>query len=250
MADHVLKRFDEELTKLRYRLVRIGTLVQHQTELAISSVLEGNTEHAKMVLEIEEKVDRLDIKIDKQCLRIFALHQPVAMDLRLVLSAVSMNDNIELMGDLASNIAKNVLKMDYIPNLIPKTKFYLMSELVNQNIAKVLDAFVNMEIAFAYDSIKIDSELTEIFDENQDLLIKLMKEDASLVNNCGILLDTNRNLQTISRLCRSIAQELVFLVKAKIVKHKSIDEIISQQFDTEYHDSDSADSTDDESAQI
>lgn len=250
MADHVLKRFDEELTKLRYRLVKLATLVQHQTELAISSVLEGNTEHAKMVLEIEEKVDKLDIKIDKQCLRIFALHQPVAMDLRLVLSAVSINDNMELMGDLASNIAENVLKMDYIPNLIPKTKLSQMGEMVNQNISKILDAFVNMEITLAYDSIKIDSELSLVFEENRDLLINLMKDNSSLVNNCGILLDSNRNLQTISRLCRSIAHELIFLVKAKIVKHQSIDDIINQQFETDYHDSDVHDSSEDANTQI
>ena len=225
MADHVLKRFDEELNKLRYRLVKMGTLVQQQIELAVSALLNDNSEQAKLVLSLEDKVDKLDIKIDKQCLRIFALHQPVAMDLRLVLSAVSMNDNMELIGDLASNVANNVLALKASPGLIKKTKLEEMGRTLGQIISKLMDSFVNFDIELAIESIKMDAEINNLFKENFKLLTDIMKTDGSLIDSCCLLLDINRNIQAISRQAISIAQELVFLVEARLIKHQNIDDL-------------------------
>lgn len=225
MANHILKLFDEELNKLRYRLVKMGTLVQEQIEYSINSLLEDKKELAAMVLEIEKKVDNLDIKIDKQCLRIFALHQPVALDLRLVLSAISINDNMELIGDLASNIARNVKKMTIQPGILKKTKFEEMGKVLDLIISKLMDSFVNMNKELALETIKSDSEINILFDQNFKLINDLMVSDNELIEYGCYLIDINRNIQAISRQARSIAQELVFLFEAKMIKHLSLDEI-------------------------
>ena len=222
MAEHLLKRFEDELTKLRYRLVKMGTLVQQQIEYAINSVIDNNVDYANLVIETEIKIDKLDLKIDKQCLKIFALHQPVAMDLRLVLSAVSMNDKLELIGDLATNIAQNVQNMMLPHGLVIKTKLNDMGKMVNVIISKLMDSFVNMDNDLALESIKMDSEIDSYYKENFSILITLMKSDCDLIEPCSYLLDINRNIQAISRQARSIAQELVFLFEAKMIKHQDL----------------------------
>jgi phosphate transport system protein len=234
MENHVLKRFDEELNKLRYRLVRMGTLVQHQIELAIKALLENNTEHAKLVLEIEQKVNKLDIKIDKQCLRIFALHQPVAMDLRLVLSTVSINDNMELIGDLAVNIAKNIIVFNCPPGLLYKTKLGEMGHSVVQISSKLIDSYVNVNIGETLEVIKIDTEIGHLFQENFNLLINLMKSDSLLIEPCSYLLDISRNLQTMSRQMLSVAEELVLLFEAKMIKHQNLDNFENIEEETNF----------------
>ena len=224
MAEHLLKRFDEELNKLRYCLLKMGTLVQNQIEHAVSSLIDNNIDDAKLVIEYEQKVDKLDNKIEKQGLRIFALHQPVAMDLRLVLSAVSINSDMELIGDMATNIAKDVIEMSIPPGLIEKTKFKDMGELINSMAADLMIAYVNMDNVLAFELIKKDIETDKLFKDNLAILINLMKSDSRLVEICSYLVDINRNLHSISHQMRSVAQELVFLFDAKMIKHQSNDD--------------------------
>jgi phosphate transport system protein len=238
MENHLLKRFDEELNKLRYRWVKMGTLVQQQIELAIKALVENNPDHAKLALELEDKINRLDIKIDRQCLRIFALHQPVAMDLRLVLSTVSMNDNMELIGDLAVIIAKNVIEMNYPPGLLSKTKLIPMCQLLESIIAKLMDSFINMNIGLALEVVKHDSETERLYHENFHILTRLMKSDNTLIESGSYLLDIDRNLQVISRQARAIAEELVFLFEAKMIKHKNIEDLEVEEVETHFEDED------------
>lgn len=227
MANHLLKVFDDELNKLRYRLVKMGTLVQEQIEYSINALILDKKELADIVLEIETKVDKLDIKIDKQCLKIFALHQPVALDLRLVLSAISINDNMELIGDLASNIARNIQKMNIQPGILKKTKFIEIGKTLELSISNLMDSFVNMNKELAIKAIKSDTEIRILFDKNFELITELMIQDNQLIEYGCYLIDINRNFQSISRQARSIAQELVFLFDAKMIKHLSFEEIMN-----------------------
>ncbi len=223
MNEHLFKRFDKELNKLRFRLVKMGTLVQQMVETSLKSLLEGNREYAALVLELEEKVDNLDIKIDRQCMRIFALHQPVAMDLRLVLSTVSINDNMELVGDLATNIAEKLRELAVPPGIIARTKFNEMAAVVNEIISKIMDAFVFLNFKTAIDALKLHGEVDELFKANMDIIVGMMKEDTGKIEICSHLIDINRNIQFISRQAKCISEELVFLVKARMIKHQNVD---------------------------
>lgn len=222
MNEHLFKRFDEELTKLKYRLVRMGTLVQQQIEMSVRALIENNAELANIVIQNEDKVDKLDIKIDKQCMRIFALHQPVAMDLRLVLSAVSMNDNMELLGDMAASVANSVLLMKLPPGLLEKTKFEEMGILLQKIVSKIMDSFVYMNIDYALEAIKMSGEMNELYDKNFALISENLMQGKNNIEPSCYLIDINRCLQFISRQSKSIAEELVFLVEARIIKHLNL----------------------------
>lgn len=225
MAEHIIKRFDEELTKLRYRLVKMGTLVQQQIEMALEALQTNNHEIARIVVEMDDKVDKLDMKIDKQCLRIFALHQPVAMDLRMVLSAVKINDSMEILGDLATNIAQNVLNTNLQPGLLSETTFIEMSDKLKKMLTKLLDSFVYLNAELALEVIKLSPEIDRLFSDNFDKLTNLIVRDHSILKSVSYLFDTNRNLQYISDQSVSIAGELIFLVEAKVIRHQNPEDL-------------------------
>jgi phosphate transport system protein len=222
MSEHTIQRFDEELDKLRSRLIKMGSLVQQQIEMVMKSFTDSNHELAKVVISNDDKIDNLDIKIDKQCLRIFALHQPVAMDLRLVMSAISINDTMELIGNLVVNIAKDVEAIQTNPAMIAETRFIEMSKQIEVMLTKVLDAFIYNDATLAFQAIDLKSEIKKHYKENFSLLLNLLKNDTSRTDTYGYLLDINRNMEFITDLALGIAQEVVFLVEAKIVKHASV----------------------------
>lgn len=220
MTEHVLKRFDEELTKLRHRLIKMGTLVQSQIEMSLKAVIDNNQEISKIVIAQEEKVNELDIKIDKQCMKIFALHQPVALDLRLVLSAFSMNDNFENIGDFAASISESFLKISIEPGLVKRFKFEKLSAALEELISIILDALINMSVEQAMDAVKFESRIDLLYEENLAIMIETMKAEPNLIEPCAYLIDINRNLQLIARQAKNIAQELVFVVEARSIKHR------------------------------
>lgn len=229
MNEHISKRFDNELNKLRYRLVSMGTLVQQQIEFTIKAIVSDNMDYAKVVLELEEKINSLDIKIEKQCVRVIALHQPVARDLRLILTGYQINIYLEIMGDMATNIVKDFMEMLTPPELIEDTKIPVMAQRIQLMINKLLDAFIDMDFELAMDAIRLEEEIDKMHKENFEILTNKMMYNYRIVQPCSYLLDVNRNFQILARQTRSIAQELVFLFDAKVVKHKELEQIIQKR---------------------
>ena len=121
------RSFEDDLDKLRTRLIRMGSLVEEQVELAFRALLEGNEELAKFIIGRDDKVDKLDIKIDKQCQRIFALQQPVASDLRLLLAAIKINNELERIGDMAKDLTEyDIYKLEELAN---GTLYYILRQI-------------------------------------------------------------------------------------------------------------------------
>lgn len=227
MSDHILKKFDDELNKLRYRLVKMGTIVQQQIGIACSSLLQNNQELAKNVIQLEKKVNKLDNKINNQCIKIIALHQPVASDLRLILVAYQMNIYLETIGDMTMYIIEDIINLTLPGGMIEKTKIQQIANSVDLMIGKLMDAFVDMNYDLAIDTIKMSDEIEILFNENFRLLNSLMKQNADYIEAASYMIDINRNFLAISQQTRSIAQELVFMIDSRIVKHQKIDKFIN-----------------------
>ena len=147
---------EEELDQLRTRVIKMGSLVEEQIDFAIRSLFESNLELAKIVIERDEKVDKFDIKIDKQCQKIFALTQPVAIDLRLIMSALKLNNDLERMGDIAVNIAERTEHLEGYVELLKRVKLDEMSTNVKGMVRKTIDSFVNNDNSLAIEVIKSD----------------------------------------------------------------------------------------------
>jgi phosphate transport system protein len=197
----------------------MGTLVQQQIELSLASLLENNVKLASIVSDIENQVDRLDIKIDKQAMKIFALHQPVAMDLRLVLSSVSINDYFELIGDMTSDIAKNVINAKIDTELLGQTKIKETGDLIKMCFAKIMDTLMLLDTNYSKDIIEQEDTIKALHNETRQILINKMKTNTDFIDSAILFEDISKNFTFIASQIRTIAQELIFLFEAKIVKH-------------------------------
>jgi phosphate transport system protein len=214
------RQFEIHLGKLRSRIIKMSSLVEEQLEFALKSIDEENEQLAELVREREDNVNKLDRKIEKTCQKIIALSQPVAMDLRLVISALTINTNLERVGDLAENIARNYLKIKNKPVFITETKYFEMSKIVKEMIKDAIDSFNNNDPKLAKKVIESDNHLDELFAENRNLLINLMKADPLKIDEALTLLEISRHIERIGDHATNIAEDVYFIVEAQLIKHK------------------------------
>ncbi|MBI3259905.1 MAG: phosphate signaling complex protein PhoU [Ignavibacteriae bacterium] len=216
--------FEDELDKLRTRLVRMGSIVEEQVEFAFRALLEGNTELAKIVQERDDKVDKLDIKIDKQCQRIFALQQPVASDLRLLLAAIKINNELERIGDMASNVAGPVLSIDSLQKFALELGMERITQAAFRMVKASLDAFINNDPELAKHILPTDDTVDNLEMEIIAEVIKRMKSDKSYIDAGVALIDILRQIERIADHATNIAENVIFLIEARLVRHRQIDE--------------------------
>lgn len=212
--------FDLQIEKLKTRLIKMCSLVDEQVDFAIRAMEEENPELAQLVLDRDKKVDKYDVKIEKVCQKIFALNQPVAMDLRLIMSSLTINNNLERIGDIAVNIAEAFLILKKKPDFISKTKFSEMARVAKEMVKDAIDAFIENNAKLAQKVLKTDDILDELNSENHRILIELMKADPSVIEDAVSLLVTSRQMERMGDHATNIAEDVYFIVEAQLIKHK------------------------------
>lgn len=218
------RSFEEDLDKLRTRLIRMGSLVEEQAEFAFRALREGNQELARIVVERDDKVDQLDLKIDKQCQRIFALNQPVATDLRLLLAAVKINNELERIGDQSTNIANIVLTTPNAVALANQIDLHRIAQAVYTMLKSSLDAFINNDPELAAHVLPSDTNVDNLYELLRSELITVMEENPSLVRDGASLLTGLYDLERMADHATNIAENVIFLSQAKLVRHRAINE--------------------------
>ncbi|MBS1516211.1 MAG: phosphate signaling complex protein PhoU [Bacteroidetes bacterium] len=211
---------EEELDQLRTRIIKMGSLVEEQIELAFKALYEQNLELANIVIDRDDKVDKYDVKIDKQCQRIFALTQPVAIDLRLIMSAMNINNDLERMGDIAVNIAERVMNFISYQDLLERIELPDMTKKVQSIVKGAIDSFVNNDAEMAADIIKLDRVIDKAYEETFDKLIHEMSENKELIKPCSHAITLLKNIERLADHSTNIAEDVIFLVDAKIIKHR------------------------------
>lgn len=211
---------DEHIEKLKSRVIKMCSLVDEQVQLAIKSVEEDDLELAKAVIEKDHKVDKYDIKIDKICQKIFALTQPVAMDLRLIMSSMTINNNLERIGDIAVNIAEYALMIQKKPAFFKETKLDQMFDVSKQMLKDAIDSYITGNEVLAKSVIEADNVLDKMNYDNHQILTGIMKQNPDNVEPGIALLVMSRQLERIGDHCTNIAEDVFFIVEARMVKHK------------------------------
>jgi len=211
---------DEHIEKLKTRVIKMCSLVDEQVQSAIKAVEDEDLELAKQVIEKDNKVDKYDNKIDKICQRIFALTQPVAMDLRLIMSSLTINNNLERIGDIAVNIAEYALMIQKKPSFIHKTKLEEMFKVTKQMLKDAIDSYINGNEALAKSVIEEDDALDKLNFDNHKILIDIMKQNPDNIEPAVALLVMSRQLERLGDHCTNIAEDVFFIVEARLVKHK------------------------------
>ena len=216
--------FEEDLQALKNRLLSMGALVEERARQAVQALMERRMELAEQVIAGDQEVNDLQIEIDDRCLKLLALQQPMASDLRLITSAMKINADLERIGDQAVNIAENANQLLSQPPLKPLLDLPRMAEIAQQMTRDSLDSFVQRDSALARKVLQRDDEVDQLKDQNFRVLLTYMMADPGTIERALGLILISRNLERIADHATNIAEDVIFLVEAKDVRHHHVEE--------------------------
>jgi phosphate transport system protein len=211
--------FEAELQALRNQLLTMGGLVEERVHRAVHSLVHRRQEEAQRIIASDKEINDLQIDIDNRCLRLLATQTPLAVDLRLITSAMKINADLERMGDQAVNIAESVLVLIPQPPLKPLIDIPRMAELAEKMIRDALDAFVKKDAELARDVLRRDDEVDELKDQVFRELLTYMMADPGTIQRALALILIGRNLERIADHATNIAEDVIFIAEAKDVRH-------------------------------
>jgi phosphate transport system protein len=218
-VERVVRHFQEELEQLKARLLEMGGLAEEEVRLAIKGLMEAEPDAIDKVLAGDEPVNALHIEIDNRCFTLLALFQPMAADLRTIVSAVKINTDLERVGDLAVNIAEAARRYRIHPPVKKLIDIPRMAAIAQAMLRDALDAFVRRDLELARQVLNEDDRLdalkTQIFRE----LLTYMLQDPTTIEPALDLILISRHLERIGDHATNIAEDVIFIVSAKDVRH-------------------------------
>ena len=213
------RHFDEELTHLKQRLLQMGDTAQEMIGLAVKSLVDRKEALAQEVFSLEEKVNHIEVEIEEEALKLLALRQPAARDLRLLTAILKINNDLERVADQAVNIAELSISLLKEPNLKPLIDIPHMARLAQNMIKNSLDAFVRHDPALAQEVCRDDDEVDRINDHIFRELLTYMMEDTKCITRAVDLILVSRNLERIADHATNISEDVIFIEQGKNIKH-------------------------------
>jgi len=211
--------FQEELNSLKAELLKMAGLAEQAISNAIEALVKRNRALAEKTIAEDEKLNEIEILIDDRCLRLLALHQPMAADLRFITSAMRINTELERIGDQAVNIAERAISLNQEPQLKPYIDIPRMAQITQSMVKDVLDAFVNGDANLARLVCERDDQVDALNDQVFRELLTYMMADSKTVTRAVHLIIVSRCLERIADHATNIAEGVIFMVKALVIKH-------------------------------
>jgi len=214
-SEHIVKSFDSELKQLSQVIVQMGGLAEAQLQMAIDALSRRDIETARETVAHDVRINQLEDQIDSMTVRMLALRQPMAQDLREVVAALKISAAIERIGDYAANVAKRVLTLSQLPPVRPVHAIPRMGRLAQELLKEVLDAYVEHDADKAVRVWERDEEVDEMYTSLFRELLTYMMEDPRNITPCTHLLFIAKNIERIGDHCTNIAETIHFLVRGK-----------------------------------
>jgi len=211
--------FDEELKALKEKLLEMAARAEEQIVLAVRALKDREETLACQVLDREAAVNLLDIEVDEMGLRLLALRQPMAADLRFITAAMKISSDLERIGDLAVNIAERTLALLKSPQLKPLIDIPRMAELVQDMVRDALTAFVDGNEALARDVCRRDDRVDQINGQVFRELLTYMMQDPHTIPRAVDLILVGRHLERIADHATNIGEDVIYMVEGKTIKH-------------------------------
>lgn len=219
MTERYIPHFQEELEQLKARLLEMGGLAEDRVRLAVRGLVDRDLAIVERVLGNDAAINQLHIEIDDRCFKLLALHQPMAVDLRAIVSAVKINTDLERVGDLAVNIAEAVRRYLQHPPVKELIDIPRMAVIAQDMLRDALDAYVRRDIPLAQNVLDRDDELdalkTLVF---RELLEHMLRDPATIEPSLDLIL-ISRHLERIGDHATNVAEDVIFMVSAKDVRH-------------------------------
>lgn len=218
-----MTQLETTLKALKSSTVEMISMAKIQLQKSKEAFLNKDQDLADEIFISEKHLNNFELRIDRDCENIFALHNPVASDLRLVIAILKVISDIERIGDHAEGIASYISELDkkFEKDLFAKLRFTEMYDLALQMLEMLEDAFDREDLSLARKIFKLDKSLNEIKLAAPDVITTYLRNDSEATKQALFLFSTIRKLERVGDLCKNISEQLIFYVEAKVVKHRS-----------------------------
>lgn len=213
------KRLQKEIERLKNRILSLGAMVEERVWMAIKATETLDADLAEEIINKDYEIDETEIEVEEECLKILALHQPVAVDLRFLIVVIKINNDLERIGDQAVNIAMRVRNISKSKRPRPTFGYTEMANKSASMVRMSLDALVNLDVDLAFQVITLDDEVDHMQRETYDQVKEALKENPQFVRYLINFYTTSRHLERIADLSTNIAEEVIYLIEGEIVRH-------------------------------
>lgn len=213
------KHFHRELEKLKKRILTLGAMVEERVFMAIKAIENNDSGLADKIIKSDYEIDEMEVDVEEECLKILALYQPVAVDLRFITAVIKINNDLERIADEAVNIARGVKYIAKGEKPHFDFDFYLMANKTEAMLKKSLDALVNLDVDLAFKVCLLDDEVDQFNGEAHRKVKDVIKDNPEHVEYFINLLLISRHLERIADHATNIAEEVIYLIEGEIVRH-------------------------------
>lgn len=213
------KHLDREIENLKKLFMSLSTLVEENFVQATKAFKEMNAEAAKLAIGNDERIDKMEIEVEEECLKMLALYQPVAVDLRYIITILKINNDLERIGDLACNIAKCTVFLAEHTEFEVSNHFPVMIQKTQVMLEKSLDALVNMDTQLAYEVCALDTEVDELKNYLEQDLITMIQSTPEQASSLLRLLSIARYLERMADHVTNIAEDVIYSADGDIIRH-------------------------------
>lgn len=215
------RHFEYELDGLKSNIIKIASLAEDAIAQAIKSLLEKKKDLAQQVVVFDQQIDAYEIVIDNHVVDILALQQPVAVDLRFILAASKINNDLERIGDHAVNIAQSALVLADEAHVKPLVDIPIMADTTKHMLRDAIDAFIHRDAQKARAVLSNDDTIDNLNKKIVADLVALMRKDPATIDRALELIRISRNLERVADLTTNIAEQVIFMAEARVVKHQA-----------------------------
>lgn len=220
-GDRMAVHLQREIDLLKKKILRLSAIVEENVERAVRSVEKRDASLAQKVIEEDKAVDVMEIEVEEECLKVLALHQPVATDLRFIIAVLKINNDLERIGDLSVNIAQRCLVLAQREHFEFTSNFPTMMERARVMLKNCLDSLVNLDAKLALSVCAADDEVDAMYREMFDKVKAGISQDPTRVDDFLQMLSITRHLERIADHTTNIAEDVIYMIEGSIIRHSN-----------------------------
>ena len=218
------KHIQRQIEVLKQKILYVGTLVEEAIAKAIAALINRDAGLAKKVMDADNDIDRMEVDVEEECLKILALYQPVAADLRFVVAVLKINNDLERMGDLAQNIAKRVVYLAKADPMDLTIDYRSMAAKAQTMVKQSLDALVNADTALARQVRMEDDEVDQARQRIREQIMGAIRRHPDRVEYLLKYNSVSKHLERLADMATNVAEDVIYMVEGEIVRHQHLEE--------------------------
>ena len=218
---HTSSHYEKELQEIKNGLIYLGALTEKAIQGAMKALADRDSVLARKVISEDDAIDRLDTDLEERCIKILALRQPTAIDLRFITTAIKITGHLERIGDMAVNIAEKAVQLNEVPQLKPYIDLPRMTDLVGVMIKDSLDSFITGDLKLAENVRQTEQVIDDLNEQIFRELLTFMLEDSKSIHRALLIMQISKNMERIADHAKGIADMVTYMVTGECVRHQS-----------------------------